>query len=324
MKHFLLLLGLVLMLAVGGCGSTGEADTYPRRSIKLIVPSPPGGGVDLGARALLPHLEKELGVPVVITNLPGKDGWAAWMTLLGSKPDGYTLAFVSTPNLITSYLNPENAGFHKSLEDFEFIANQVMDYTCIIIRAGETRFTNMKELMEYAAGNGVTAFTAAFGSDGHLALLKINRAYNTNFVDAHAPGLTAGFKSLRQGRADAVFATLGEAAIPHIMGELKIIAVVAAERSVFLPEVPTLRETGFPGVYSGSSRGVAAPKGLNPAIKEKLDIAFRKAIGNFEHHGKMERMGFNVEYMNSWQYKLFMMQEEVRVRAVADILGWSR
>lgn len=319
-------LGILLILFgvwVSGCGFAPENGSYPQKSIKLIVPSPPGGGVDVGARALLPHLEKELGVPVVITNITGKDGWAAWMTLLGSKPDGYTLAFVSTPNFITSYMNPENAGFGKRLDDFEFIANHVMDYTCIMIRSDETRFTNMKELMEYAAVTGVTAFTPAFGGDGHLTLLKINRAYNTNFVDAHAPGLTAGFKALRQGRADAVFATLGEAALPHIMGEVKIIAVVAQERSVFLPEVPTLRETGFPGVYSGSTTGIVATKGLAPEIKERLDNVFRRAIGNFEHHGKMERLGFNVTYMNSLHYKLFMLQEEERVRALTDLLGWD-
>src|SRR5665647_1144248 len=145
MRRVLFCSCLLLTVWLGGCGSAREEAVYPRKSIKLIVPSPPGGGVDLGARALLPYLEKELGVPVVITNIPGKDGWAAWMTLLGSKPDGYTLAFVITPNLITSYLNPDNAAFHKSMDDFEFIANHVIDYTCILIRADETRFTNMKE-----------------------------------------------------------------------------------------------------------------------------------------------------------------------------------
>src|SRR5699024_8772135 len=142
----------VLGLALTACGS-GEpenADDFPSEPIEVIVGFAAGGGADLGARQLMPLVEKELGdgAEIQVVNEPGAGGWVAWEHVLSEDPDGYTLTYINTPNLQSGYMNPE-LGRENSAEDFTFLANQVTDPGAISIRNDEDRFTDLKSLIEY-------------------------------------------------------------------------------------------------------------------------------------------------------------------------------
>ena len=169
MKKILKLLVILLLtvLIFAGCADQaseivevekpGEID-FPTRPITLIVSFSAGGGTDVGARLLIPYVEKELGVNINVVNKPGGSGWVGWTELLSAKPDGYTIGYINTPNLLVGYLDPQ-FNRDENIDSFALISNHVVDYGAISISPKETRFTNAKELFEYAKINEVTATT---------------------------------------------------------------------------------------------------------------------------------------------------------------------
>jgi len=319
-----LVLCLVLLL-VAGCGGNAPAkkDQYPSKPVNVIVSFAAGGGTDLGARVLLPYVEKNLGGTMNVVNKPGGGGWVGWTELLNGEANGYTIAYVNTPNLMTGYLNPEYKRT-KTTADFDLIANHVVDYGAIAINIKETRFTNLKELIEYAKKNEVTGSTTGVGSDDHIALLRINKALGTKFIPVHTKGASDGKAGVMGGHIDLYVANVGEVTVPHKNKELKVIAVMAPQRSKFLPDVQTFDDIGAKGIYSWSARGIAAKKGLPKEVLAKLVDAFEKGMKDPAQIKKMEEMGLEVKFMKGEEYSKFLKSEEDGVKAVIDLLGWKK
>jgi tripartite-type tricarboxylate transporter receptor subunit TctC len=341
MKKFLSLsLAVALTLTLSACGggtqatsagqtpaSSGEAKTganqekYPNKPINLIIAYAAGGGTDVGARILMPYVEKELGVPINIINRPGGGGWIGWSELASAKPDGYTIGYINTPNFMTGYLDPKQKREHN-LESFAPIANHITDPGAIAIRKDETRFTNIKELIEFAKTNELTATSTGVGSDDHYAALKLNKKFGTKFIPVHNSGSAESQTAVMGGHVDVLFANVGELYNLHHNKEIKIVAVMSQERSPFLPDVPTLKESGFEGVISGSARGIAAPKGVDPEKLEILRAALEKGIKNEEQIKKQGESGLQVDYIDKEEYKQLLKDDEKGVLELRDLLGW--
>lgn len=318
-----LLLGVTLLIS--GCSQTaeGEADNgeYPNKPITLIVAYAAGGGTDTGARILQQYLEKELGVAVNIENKPGGAGWIAWSELANAKPDGYTIGYINSPNIITGYLDPKNKR-QENLENFQFIANHVLDPGVLAIKKGETRFTNFEELIEYAKENKLTATTSGIGSNDHMAILKMNEYYGTQITPVHTKGAAEGSTQVLGGHVDLFVAKTGEAVNLHKNGQLEAIAVFSEERSPFLEGVPTTVELGFDDLTFRSARGIAAPAGLPEEKLKVLSEAFQKAIENEEQVKKMGEQGLQVLYLNPEEYKDMMVEDEADVNSLSELLGY--
>ncbi|GAB7387021.1 tripartite tricarboxylate transporter substrate binding protein [Bacillaceae bacterium] len=298
---------------------SGEGSDYPNKPITLIVAYAAGGGTDVGARILVPYLEKELGVPVNVVNKPGGGGWIGWNELANAEPDGYTIGYINTPNFMTGYLDPQYKREHN-LESFIPIANHVTDPGVIAIRNDEKRFSNIQELIEYAKQNELTTTSTGVGSDDHLAALKLNDKFGTKLKPVHNGGAAESRTAVLGGHVDLLFANAGEVFQMHKDGEVKIIAVMAEERSPFLPDVPTMKESGF-DVVSGSARGIAAPKGVDPEKIEILRAALEKGIKNEEQGKKMAGMGLQVDYKEGEEYKNMLVQDEKGVIELRHLLG---
>ena len=317
-KKSIVLLGLVLFSVsfLAGVGVAQETK-YPTKPINVIVPFGPGGGTDVGARILAPFVEKELGVSLNIINKAGAAGWVGWTELLNSAPDGYTIGFIASPSLIPGYLDPQFKRT-KNLEDFDLIANQVLDPGVIAINPQEKRFTNLKELIAYAQKNETTCAQDGVGSDDWMALMRFNKQYNTKFTNVATKSTAESLTALMGAHVDTVFANVGELKVPHDGKQVKVIAVMQKERSPFFPDIPCVKELGYE-VYSSSSRGVAAPKGLKPEVKEKLVSAFEKGINNPEHISKMKGMGLDVVFMKGDQFKNHIKNDE---KIVLEVKWW--
>ncbi len=326
-KVTFLCLGLcLLLLIIAGCGggsTPAKKDQYPSKPVNVIVSFAAGGGTDLGARVLLPFVEKNLGGTMNVVNKPGGGGWVGWTELLNGEANGYTIAYVNTPNLMTGYLNPEYKRT-KTTADFDLIANHVVDYGAIAINIKETRFTNLKELIEYAKKNEVTGSTTGVASDDHIAMLRVNKALGTKFVAVHTKGASDGKAGVMGGHIDLYVANVGEVTVPHKNKELKVIAVMAPQRSKFLPDVPTFDEVGTKGIYSWSARGIAAKKGLPKDVLDKLVNAFEAGMKDPAQVKKMEEMGLEVKFMKGDEYRNFLKSEEDGVKQVFDLLGWKK
>lgn len=347
-KLFALPITFTLAFALAACGSgnnaaPGEGSTtssaaesstaastvnenkpaFPERAIELIVPFSAGGSTDIGARILAPYVEKELGVPVNIVNKPGGGGWVGWTELVNKKPDGYTLAYINNAGFITGYLDP-NQKRKENLESFTLIANHINDPGIIAIRPDETRFTNIQELVEYAKKNELTTTSTGVASDDHLAALKMNKVLGTKFVTVHNKGASEGVSAVLGGHVDLLFANVGDVTNLYKSNQVKVVAIMAEERSEFLPDVPTLKESGFGDIFSGSARGIAGPKGMDPEVVEILRAAFEKAIKNEEQIKKQGESGLQVMYIDKDVYYNFMKNDEKAVIDLMDELGWSK
>lgn len=297
------------------------AAAYPERPVSVIVAFGAGGNTDVGARILLPKVEKALGATMNIINRPGGGGWVGWTQMLNAKNDGYTLAYINTPNLTTGYLDPHYKR-KVTLDDFDLIANHVTDYGVIAINKDEKRFSNIQELVDYAKSNELTASTTGANGDDHIAMLKINHKFATKFVPVHTTGTAEQRAAVQGGHVDVSFANVGDTNLAHKSGDLKIIAIMAPERSSFIPDVPTLAESGFPGVVSWSARGIAAPKGLSDEQLGRLREAFIAGLNDPEHLAKMQEMGLQVDIRTGDDYRAMLLEEEADIRELSELLGW--
>lgn len=321
----LFVLGLLAVSLFTGCAtgnSTSEPTQsteaekveFPTKPINLIVAFGAGGGTDIGARLLVPYLEKELGTTVNVLNKPGAAGWVGWTELLNSDSDGYTIACINSPSMIPGYLDPQYKR-DSNLDSFDLIANQVMDIGAFAINPNETRFTDAKSLIEYAKNNEVTCAQDGVGSDDWIAMTRFNQLYNTKFTSVATKSTAESIANLMGGNVDVVFANIGELKVPNDNKEIKVVTVMNPERSDFLPEVPSTKELGFE-IYSSSSRGYAAPAGLDPQVKEILITAFENAINNPEHIAKLKEMGLEAKFIKGDEYRSHLEADEKNVISV--------
>ena len=295
-----------------------QQSDYPTRPITVIVSGSVGGGTDVGTRMTTAYWEKELGVPMPVSNISGARGQAI-INLAKAKPNGYTIGMLSVPLLPAFYLDPETQSKKISLDSFTPIANLVSDYGVICIRAEEKRFTNVKELFEYAKKNEVTAAAASFGGDDHVAILKINKASNTKMVPVFLKSTTECLAGVLGGHVDVLFANVSEV---YSNKQLKVIAVMSKTRSPYLPEVPTLEESGYPNIINSSSRGILAFGKLDPASRDILVRGLEKVNKNEEYLKKMKDIGMQIEFIPGEEYKKFLIKEEETLISIKSLFGW--
>ena len=270
---------------------------FPRRSIQLIVPAPAGGPTDIGARVLASIMEKDIGQPVVVVNKPGAGAQLGATELARARPDGYTIGYFTMPGLNTMVLDPERkAAF--TLDSFALIINQVLDPGVIWVRA-DSPFKTLADLVAAVKKepNKFSACTTGILSDDHLAIMMLEEAANIKFRVVHFDGASQQFTAILGGHVDVAFDNVGSVRKRAMSGEVRVLAVMDPQRSKLMPDSPTTKELGFPTVNSNSTRGIAAPKGVPPAILTYLEAALKKAMESPEHLRKMEDVGLEVRIM---------------------------
>ncbi len=313
-------LAVFFTIGLAASGSTQTKDKFPNRPINVMCNFAAGGSSDLGVRALMAVVEKDLGVPMNIVNRPGAGGWVGWMELLKAKPDGYTISLINTPNLITGYLDPALKR-KENIDSFALICNHVTDPGVIAIRVDEKRFKTMKELVEYGKKNSLTTTSTGIMGDDHVAALKFNRKYGTKFDAVHNKGAGESVTMVLGGHVDVMFANVGDVTTLYNNNEITVLGVMSPKRSKLLPKVPTLKELGYDGVYSWSARGYAAPKGTPPAIIATLNAALKRGMENPEHIKRMNEMGLQLDYQDKDELYKSLKAEEQGVLSIKDLLG---
>lgn len=301
--------------------ASAEKSDFPKKPISIIVAYDAGGGTDTTARTLQPFLEEELGQTVTILNQPGGSGWVGWNAIASAKPDGYTIGFLNSPNLASGLVNPTMEK-QVDLGSFQMIGNHVVDPGAVAIRVDDKRFSNFKELVEYAKKNEVTTTATGVAGDDHLVTLKLNEALGTKFKAIQFDGTAKSRAAFLGGHVDVLVTSVGEAYPMHLEKQLKVAAVTAKEKSPFLPDVPTVEEEGFEPVLSQSTRGLVAPAGVDEETMEVLENALEKAATNAEHKKKMEEIGTQVGYYSAEEYKALLEQDVKDLEELKGLLGW--
>ncbi len=285
---------IVLTLSVGIQGVRAE---YPERAITFVIPYPPGGVTDLGARALAEAMERQLGKPVVAVNKAGGATTIGGAAVASAKPDGYTLGFFpSSASIPETYTYFYQAPY--SSKDLRPVAKVGVPVLTFAVK-GDSPMNTMKDLVEYARKNpGAKIGIHGKSTLGFLAMRAIAKAENVNMVDVPFDGDTKIVPAILGGHVPA-----GTPAYPAVKAlldakQLKVLALLLEKRADFAPTVPTVVELGynFPG---GSYLGLFAPRATPDDIVKKLNDVVGKITQDAEFRAKIHNMGTQVVFLDS-------------------------
>ena len=252
-------------------------DAWPNKTIKIIAPVQPGGGVDLVARLIADRLGKVLGQSIIVDNISGGGGIIASQATARAAPDGYTLmvGYVGTHGT-----NPALRKLpYDAIKDFTPIA-MVGGTPNIMVVNPNVPATNLKEFLAYAKAN---PNSVSYGSSGqgtltHLVMEQLKE--ETGINAAHVPyrGIGPAITDLLGGQTQVVFPGLA-AALPHIKaGTLRPIVITGTQRHPLMPNTPTLAELGFKGFDGVQWYGIVGPAKMPPALVKRLNSEINKLI----------------------------------------------
>lgn len=283
-----LLSGCLVML--GLFSMSVQADPYPSKPIKLVVPYTPGGGTDILARMLGRDLSKALGVAVLIDNKPGADGVIGTDIVVKSPPDGYTLLIDGTSQAF-------NVAFGKKLpylssRDLEPVAQTAIQQVLLVVNAG-LPINSVKDLITYAKAN---PGKLSYGSSSNANTLPMELLKISTGIDiVHIPYRGSGpmLTDLLGGQVQ--LAMSGAAApLPHVRaGKLRVLGIGDSVRSPSLSEFPTIAEAGVPGFETIQWSGIYAPKGTPKPIIDKLNAEIVKILKTPEFKKQLADAGFD-------------------------------
>ena len=309
-----------LTLAVGPIQAHAQ---YPEHAISMVVSYAPGGGTDLVARAIAPYIQKYLGegANIVVLNRPGAGGAIGFSEIKRAKPDGYTIGFVNTPNLLTIPIE-RKANYHWN--DFDLLGNLIDDPDGFAV-SGKSEIKTLKDLEEYAKANPgkVTVGTTGVGSDDHLAMMKFEQLTGTTLNHVPFKGAGEVRNAIQSGQIMLAAMNVGEVLAYQKGGtDIRLLGSMSEERSELAPDTPTFKEQGY-DVIMASLRGIAAPKGLPEDVAEKLRVAVKKASDDPEFKEKAKTMFVPLRYMDTKAYHDELQSAENEFKELWKSSPWS-
>lgn len=307
--------------ALAPVAARADAAPWPNRPIEMIVAYAPGGGTDLVARLLARHLEKELGATIVVQNKPGAGGAIGFAELARAAPDGYTVGFINTPNLLTIPIERKTTFTWKS---YDLIGNLVDDPGAFTVNQS-SNIDSLAALVKYARVNpgAVTVGTTGVGSDDHLAMLLFEKASGVKMthVGYKGAGEVRGALAGQQITIGAI--NVGEALAYQKGGTpLKFLGQMGIARAVLAPNVSTFREQGY-NVELASLRGLAAPKGLPEPVKKKLVDAMAKVAADPQFKQQADAMFAPLRYLAPAAYAAELERGEAGFRQLWKEMPWQ-
>ena len=318
MNRSLASLFAALLLAAAPAGAA-----YPERPITLIVAYAPGGGTDLVARALVPFLEKNLGgARVVVVNRSGAGGEIGFAALAAALADGYTIGFVNTPPLLTI---PIERAAQFTWQRFDYLGN-VVDDPCNFAVHTDTEIRNLAELAAYARARppgAVTVGTSGVGSDDHLLMLMFERLAGVKMTHVPFKG-SAEVRAALAGRQIVVAAINVGEALQAIKGgtSMRNLGQASPMRTNLAPDLATFKEQGYDMELS-SLRGVAAPKGMPPEIRERLGRALAASMADPEFQAKAAQFYAPLRILTPAQFESVVRDAETQFRRVWKEMPWA-
>jgi len=313
-----LLSTLVIGLAAAAVAAGAQAQTWPAKSVSLVVPFPAGGSTDTVARAIGPKLTQSLGQPFVIDNKAGATGTIGATLVKRAAPDGYTFLVTSLgPLVIAPHLIKGMQ--YDALKDFDPIAVAVQAPNVLVVPANSP-YKTVGALVAYNKMNpGKMSFASSGnGSSDHLTAELFWQLTGTSGSHIPYKGGAPAITDLLGGQVDASFQNIN-AVVQHIKsGKLKALAITSQKRSAVLPDVPTFGEAGVKGLEVYSWQAVVAPKGLPADVRSKAHAAVIAALNDPQVKQQFVSVGFEIVGNTPAQFAAFQQQEFARWKKVID------
>jgi tripartite-type tricarboxylate transporter receptor subunit TctC len=267
------------------------AQTYPQKPVRIVVPYPPGGTVDLVARHLAQQLGTQVGQQIVVENRAGANGTIGSDFVAKAAPDGYTL-LVQASIFVINPLFLKNVPYDVQ-RDFSPISN-IGSVPLLVTAHPSVPAGSLREFVALVRANPdkYTFATTSFGSAGHLTEEVIRRDAGLSILIVPYKGAGPALADIVGGQVSALADPL-PSSYPHVKGgRLKALAVTSRERLAFMPEVPTMAESGFPGFEMLSWYGLWGPRALPPDIVDRLAAEVVRAVKSPEMQEKLASQGF--------------------------------
>ena len=298
-----------------------QAQAYPTRAVKMVVPFPPGGSLDIAGRLIAQKLTDAWGQPVVVENKPGAGGNIGADFVAKSPPDGYTILMGA---LSTHAVNPS---LYKSMpydaaKDFAPITLIAITPNVLVVNAASP-VTSAKEFIAYAKANpGKLSFgSGSNGSAGHLAgeLFKVETG--TDAVHIPFKGGAPATQALLAGDTQFMFDNLANAMAQVKAGKLRALAVTTANRSPLAPDLPTMAEAGLPGFDISTWYGFFAPAGTPPAVVAKWSADVAKVLNAPDVRAKFVADGAEPTPNSPEQFAQFIAREQAKYARIVKASG---
>lgn len=295
------------------------AQAYPNKPIRLVVPFPPAGNVDLSARIIGPELARELGQPIVVENRAGAGGTLGLDSVAKSAPDGYTLGIASPVNhLAAPSLYPKLP--YDSIKDFSPVS-LIASVPMVLVVGPSSPVKNVQELIALAKSRqgAMTMASAGGGSGNHIVGELFQEATGTKLVHVPYKGSAPANNDLAGGHVDLHFDQLSSVLTLVQGGRLRALAVTTARRSSLLPNVPTLAESGVANFDFSTTLGLVLPGGASPDLVKKLNTALVAVLQRPAVREQFSRMGAETRASTPNEYADFIRSEIARTaRIVRD------
>lgn len=266
---------------------------YPDRPIRLIVPFPPGGSVDVTARLLAPAVSKSLGQQVVVGNRSGASGIIGTAEAARAKPDGYTLLLNTTP-LVTNTLMYNKVPYHV-LNDFESISLLASSPSFVSVHPSVPA-RSVRELLQLAKSRPGTLFygSAGVGTNPHISGELFNYLGKTNIVAVQFKGGGPALTAAISGEVGVAFSAIAGAVGFVQSGRLRALGVTSLKPVAALPGVPTIASSGLPGYEFVAWFALVAPKGASRETITLLNDHFRRAMSSPDTVRRLEQDALDV------------------------------
>lgn len=306
--------------AVGLTAPTASAQDYPNRPVRLLVGFPPGGSTDLAARVLAGKLTQALGQPVIVENRAGASGNIAAEAVANAAPDGYTLMMAATSFAAApAFLDKLPWDPVKNFTPIGLVAT-------VPILVVTTPSLGVKTVAELVAKSKASPGALNMASPGATTLTRLSgeqfkQVAKVDWVTVHYKGGAPAMQDLLAGRAHVMFANISDVIAQVKAGKLDAIAVTTPTRSAIAPEVPTLRESGYPEFSFATWQAVVGPAGLPPAVVARLNTEIRAAMSSPDTKAQFLTFGTDAATSSPEELGRFLAEEVAKIKAVAKAVG---
>ena len=304
---------LAFVLAVFGSAARAD-EPYPSKPIRLVLPQPAGGAVDLIARSLADRLSESMRQPVIVENQPGANGGLAAAQVTRSAPDGYTLFMAVDTNLVVNpNLYPNLA--YDPFRDFIPISIIAKVYL-VLVASSKVEANSVQELLTFARANPgkLNYASIGLGTQAHLGMELFKLMTKTEITQVSYRGTAPAMTDIAAGVVDVMFTGPPSAMALSAGGKVKMLAVAAPARSRLMPQVPTVQEAGVPGYELSGWFGLLAPAKTPQSVIDRLSSEVKKAVADPKLRDRLTEQGLDVFGSTS---------EEMLAVMTADTKKWG-
>jgi tripartite-type tricarboxylate transporter receptor subunit TctC len=305
------------LLCIGFFWIAGLAQDFPTHPVRIVVPWPPSGNVDITARTIAPAFSEALGQQVIVENRGGAGGTIGTAAVVKSPADGYTLLLGSSGTVTSGPAVFKNLSYDP-LKDLVAVG-PIQSVPIVLTVAPKTPVSSFQEYFSLARARPgqVSIASAGNGSSNHLAIELLMRQANLKLLHVpykgSGPALTDLIGSQVESMMDQLTASIG-----YIReGRIKALAISSLKRSALLPDVPTLDEAGVKGYEASTFTGVFVPAGVSQLVIDKLSTALRKALAVESVRERYRSMGVDVMDMGQAEFVAYVRADYEKWQRVA-------